>query len=72
MTTTCVSRYPVPRQLLRYDAAAIAGPLIEAKTAARCRPVGIIDEPARGPHRHWPNRTKPVRLAVIPDNTVVR
>ena len=28
-----VSRYPVPRQWLRYDAAAIAGPLIEANTA---------------------------------------
>ena len=34
MSAARVSRYPVPRQWLRYDAAAIAGPLIEAKTVA--------------------------------------
>ena len=34
MTTAHVSRYSVPRQWLRYDIAAIAGLLIEAKTAA--------------------------------------
>ena len=34
MTTTRVSRYSVPRQWLRYDLPAIAGLLIEAKTAA--------------------------------------
>ena len=34
MATTTVSRYHVPRQWLRYDAAAIAAPLVEAKTAA--------------------------------------
>ncbi len=34
MTTLRVSRYIVPRQWLRYDHTAVAGPLIEAKTAA--------------------------------------
>ncbi len=34
MTTARVSRYSVPQQWLRYDGAAIAGLLIEAKTAA--------------------------------------
>ncbi len=34
MTTPRISRYSAPRQWLRYDVAAIAAPLIEAKTAA--------------------------------------
>ena len=34
MTTVRVSRYSLPQQWLRYDAAAIAGVLVEAKTAA--------------------------------------
>ena len=38
MTTASVSRYAVPRRWLRYDMAAIAGLLVEAKTAA-----GVLD-----------------------------
>ena len=38
MTTAPVSRYTVPQQWLRYDIAAIAGLLVEAKTAA-----GVLD-----------------------------
>ena len=38
MTTASVSRYTVPQQWLRYDIAAIAGLLVEAKTAA-----GVLD-----------------------------
>ena len=34
MTTVRVSRYSTPQQWLRYDSAAIAGLLVEAKTAA--------------------------------------
>ena len=34
MTTVRISRYSLPQQWLRYDAAAIAGVLVEAKTAA--------------------------------------
>ena len=34
MTTTHVSGYTIPQQWLRYDVAAIAGLLVEAKTAA--------------------------------------
>ena len=34
MTTASVSRYSVPRRWLRYDGAAIASLLVEAKTAA--------------------------------------
>ena len=34
MTTTQVSGYTIPQQWLRYDVAAIAGLLVEAKTAA--------------------------------------
>ena len=38
MTTAPLSRYTVPQQWLRYDIAAIAGLLVEAKTAA-----GVLD-----------------------------
>ena len=34
MTTTHVSGYTIPQQWLRYDVVAIAGLLVEAKTAA--------------------------------------
>ena len=51
MSAARVSRYPVPRQWLRYDAAAIAGPLIEAKTVAGVlnrRPYTRLHNPERG------------------------
>ena len=46
MTTTRVSHYVAPRQWLTYDGTAIAGLLVETKTAASVlnRPLG---QPAR-------------------------